>query len=487
MKEYKGSLPEIEVLSLTQDARKVLPGSVFVAIRGTQADGHDFLPQACAQGAVAIVVENLAKVPAGYQGVVLQCKNSRVLLDQMAALFFREPSKELFTYGVTGTNGKTSITYMLEFILNEKKVPCGVLGTINHHLGEKVWPTSMTTPDPILLQQRLREMREEGARAVAMEVSSHALHQHRVDQVHFNSVIFTNLTRDHLDYHKDMKDYLNSKQRLFTELLWSSLKYPLFAIVNVDDPWGVRLRLASNAVLWTYGQKSTADFCFRIDKVDFARTDFSLKTPFGSYNSYIPMCGEHNVANAVAVIAAAASAGIRIRVALEALKNFTGVPGRLQFVPNRKNLNVFVDYAHSPDALENVLSSLQKVRSQAGSQGKIWTVFGCGGDRDKGKRPLMAQVAARLSDYVMVTSDNPRTENPEQIIKDILQGFSLELSQEKILPAQVDRKQAIEQVIKAARPEDIILIAGKGHEDYQIIGHEKTPFDDFKIAQSALL
>lgn len=487
--EYKSLAPEIEVLSLTQDARQVHLGSVFVAIRGTKADGHKFVPQACEAGAIALVVESRDGVPEGFPGFVQVVENTREAMDQLASQFYFHPSKEMFCFGVTGTNGKTSITYMLESVLARVRIPCGVLGTINHHLkinGEdRVWHTEMTTPDAIQLQKRLREMKEAGAKAIAMEVSSHALSQHRADGVHFNTAIFTNLTRDHLDYHSTMKEYFEAKQKLFTDLLWMTEKAPRFAIVNTDDHWGARMKVAGEAGLWSYGTNARADFQYEITKVDFARTDFRLKTPFGVFHSHLPMCGAHNVANAVAVIAAAATSGVPVPVSLEALAGFSGVPGRLQFINNEKSLNVFVDYAHTPDALVNVLQALQKVRTEMRSPASIWTIFGCGGDRDKGKRPLMAKEAAKYADHVMVTSDNPRTEDPYAIVEDIMDGFTPDEKKNKVMK-EVDRRKAIQKVIEMAKPHDVILIAGKGHEDYQIIGRERLQFSDVEVAREIL-
>ncbi len=483
--EYQSPAPDVEVLSLTQDARQVHLGAVFIAIPGTKVDGHQFLPQACEAGAVAVVVERVSEVPKNFTGFVQIVKDARAATDLLAAQFYDHPSRRMFCFGVTGTNGKTSVTYMLEWVLEKAKLACGVLGTINHHLGEKIWSTEMTTPDPISLQKRLREMKEAGAKAVAMEVSSHALVQRRADGVEFNTAIFTNLSRDHLDYHSDMKEYHQAKQRLFTDLMWKSDKHPHFAIINIDDPWGARLRVASSAALWSYGQRQNSDFRYKVTKVDFSRTDFELRTPGGEYKSFLPMCGAHNIANAIAVVAAAATAGVPPAFSLEALNSFPGVPGRLQLVPNARSLNVFVDYAHTPDALENVLRALQTVRTGSGSHSQIWTIFGCGGDRDKGKRPEMMKKAMEASDFVMVTSDNPRTEDPNAIIQDIVEGTDVRGPQSKVR-IQADRCKAIESVIQMAKPHDVILIAGKGHEDYQIIGKEKLPFSDFETAKELL-
>ena len=375
------------------------------------------------------------------------------------------------------------MTYMIEAILNHAQVPTGVIGTVNHHLQAKVWPSEMTTPDPVFLQKRLREFRDEGARAVAMEVSSHALDQARVDSVPFNTVIFTNLTRDHLDYHKTMDQYFEAKQRLFTDLLWATTKRPCFAIINTDDKYGRRMRVADPAILWTYGAKN-ADIRYKIKRMDFALTSFEVTTPLGKGEVHLPMSGIHNVMNALAALGAGLSAGVPLDVCIQALNSFTGVPGRLQSVPNAQNLSVFVDYAHSPDALENVLMAITRVRANLKSSARIWTVFGCGGDRDKGKRPLMAEMALKYSDNVVITSDNPRTEEPQAIIQDIMAGVP-STARDKVT-VMVDRKEAIHSALKTAQPGDVILIAGKGHEDYQIIGTTKFPFSDVQVAQEAM-
>lgn len=475
--------PHREVLGITSDARQVQPGFVFVAIQGVKADGHQYIPDALKAGAIALVVSDMSKVPSQTDASVVQVPKPREVLDLLASRFYADPGQELFCVGVTGTNGKTSITYMIESILSSARVPTGVVGTIDHHLGNQVWPSTMTTPEPVALQKRLREFRDAGARAVAMEISSHALDQFRADSVPFNAVVFTNLTRDHLDYHQTMDAYFEAKQRLFTDLLWKTTKVPCYAIINTDDKYGRRLRVADPAVLWTYGVHDS-DLQFKITKMDFAVTEFDLKTPRGNTQVKLPMSGLHNVLNATAALGVGLAAGIELEKCVQALNNFTGVPGRLQSVPNDKNISVFVDYAHSPDALENVLESLQKVRSNLKSSAKIWTLFGCGGDRDKGKRPLMAEVAARLSDQVMVTSDNPRTEDPAQIIKEIMIGF--DSSENSRVQSEVDRRQAIQKVLSQAQEGDVVVIAGKGHEDYQIIGTEKFPFSDVNIAQEIL-
>lgn len=474
---------EVEVTGIFNDARLVIPNSIFFAIPGVKNDGHQFIPDAVARGAIALVVQDTSLVPATYQGTVVVVARTREALDLVASRFYHNPGQELFCVGVTGTNGKTSVTYMAEAVLNAGRIPTGVIGTVNHHLGEKVWPSEMTTPDPIFLQKRLREFRSAGAMAVAMEVSSHALEQNRVDSVPFNTVVFTNLTRDHLDYHGTMDKYFEAKQKLFTDLLWRTDKQPCFAIVNIADKYGRRLRVAEPATLWTYGTDDS-DLQYKIIKMDFALTHFKVRTPFGDGEVRLPMSGLHNVQNAVAALGVGLSAGMPLELCISALDKFSGVPGRLQSLSTAKDISVFVDYAHSPDALENVLRALTSVRESLKSTARIWTIFGCGGDRDKGKRPLMAQMALRFSDEVIITSDNPRTEEPQAIIQDILAGVTgADKSKTTVI---VDRKEAILQTIQRAKSGDVVLIAGKGHEDYQIIGSEKIPFSDFKIAEEAL-
>ena len=484
--EYSGvSLPleqqQMEVSKVCVDSRQVESRSVFIAIRGSKFDSHNILNEITNQNPLALIVEDRTNISQDFRGIVLVVKNTREALDKLSSRFFSDPSHRQMMFGVTGTNGKTSCTYLFEHIFNSVGFSTGVIGTINHHLGSKVWASETTTPGPIDLQGRLAEMRDLGAKAVAMEVSSHALDQHRADSVHFNVVLFTNLTLDHMDYHHDMKKYFAAKQRLFTELLWKSNKIPQFAIVNIDDPNGKLLRVAGFANLWTYGQSQNSDFQFQVMGGDFSSTEFQLRTPFGDVKTKVPLCGLHNIYNVVGVLAATAGLGIPVEYGLRALQNFSGVPGRLQRAKSNRNLHVFIDYAHTPDALENVLQALQKVRKDIGLNNRIITLFGCGGDRDKGKRPEMAKVAEKYSDFVMVTSDNPRTENPMSIISDIMTGFKH--SKPHI---ESDRRSAIAATLHQARDGDVVLIAGKGHEDYQIIGNEKIHFSDLEVVQEML-
>lgn len=472
-----------ELTGVFFDARQVMPNSVFVAIKGSQNDGHQFLAQAIQAGASAVVVENKSKVPENFKGGVFEVKDTRKALARIAAILNDFPSLELFCFGVTGTNGKTSITYMLEHILNFNHKPTAVMGTVNHRIEDKIWSCQMTTPDSVTLQRRLREFIEHKAVAVAMEVSSHALDQKRVDSVAFNTVIFTNLTLDHLDYHQTMNHYLNSKQKLFTDMLWSSVKKPLFAIVNIDDPYGRKLQVADSAIIWTYGQKES-DFRFKILNMDYSQTEFELNTPMENLTITVPLSGEHMIYNSVASCIAALTCGVSLEQSIRALKTFYGVPGRLQKVQSKVSTKtVFVDYAHTPDALENVLRSLSEVRKKINVKNKIITLFGCGGDRDKSKRPIMAKAAAKYSDFIYITSDNPRTESAQAILEDIKEGLPTDFKKYII---ESDREKAIAAAIRLAGEQDVVLIAGKGHEDYQIIGTEKTHFSDVEVAQKYL-
>lgn len=470
--------PDLElskpIQGLALDVAMVKPDYVFFAIRGHSKDGHDWIPQAIAQGATAIVCSNIGKIPSDYSGLVLQVQDVRGIASMLAARFYQFPSQKMKMIGVTGTNGKTSVSYLTEYFLTCAGYPTAVMGTIDHHLGEKRWPTSLTTPDPISLQQRLLEFQKASALATVMEVSSHALDQKRVEAVDYDVVIFTNLSRDHLDYHKTMTNYHLAKQRLFTDLLWKSQKNQLKAVINTDDVFGRRLKISERAEIWSYGQKDCS-FEFRIKNFDWTGTQILLRSPYGLHEFKIPLLGAHNVYNSVAALAATCVFGADLeQLTLKAIE-FKGIPGRLQKVPIR-NSQVYVDYAHTPDALEKVLSLLVETKKQIQKNSKIWCVFGCGGDRDSGKRPLMAEIAERFSDHVIITSDNPRTENPEVILSDIEKGFK-KSNYKKIS----DRREAIHYVLLNAKEEDVVLIAGKGHEDYQIIGNEKLVFSDYEV------
>lgn len=469
-----GEAASLEAVEVTQDSRAVKPGTVFVAIRGTSGDGHRFLNQAVEQGAIALIVEDEQAIPKAFTGATVKVSNTRQALDQLAKRFFGNPASELFCIGITGTNGKTTVTYMVEAILNHFGWPTGVMGTIDHHLKERKWASQLTTPDALTLQRRLREFQALGARAAAFEVSSHAIDQARVESLPFAVAAFTNFTRDHLDYHKTMESYFAAKERLFNELLGQHPNTAV-AILNADDPWIKKTRVKEGVTTWWFG-KSAADFTFRVINQDLNGSLFHLSTPRGTGEVRLPCPGEHNIYNAVTAIACALAAGCSLHTASEAIAKFYGAPGRLEKVPNGRGLHIFVDYAHTDDALRTVLKALTTLRSQMNSNAKIITVFGCGGDRDKGKRPLMARAATELSDVALITSDNPRSEDPQRIIEDIKAGVPKGWTGHLLVES--DRRKALALALQTAREGDVILVAGKGHEDYQIIGEKKFSFSD---------
>lgn len=479
---YKmGDNPLKEVQQISIDSREVNDSTVFVAIRGTQVDAHQFLPEVCKKNPAAVVVEDESEIPENYRGAVLQVKDCREALQELASQFYESPTDSLVCIGVTGTNGKTSVTYMLEHILSEFGWPCGVLGTIDHHIKDHKWKTSLTTPNAIDLNRRLKEMRALGAKAVAFEVSSHALEQKRADGLNFDVTIFTNLSRDHMDYHKNMQDYFNAKQRLFAGVLQASKKNQTFAVINSDSTYGKQIQVSPKAKTLYYGE-SAEDFEFKILKQGIEHTEFEVCFQGKSYQINLPMVGAYNVENAVAAMAACSCLGVSVESCIKSLESFKGVPGRLERVEINKKINVFVDYAHTDQALASVLNTLLRVKNDM-QLPELITVFGCGGDRDKGKRPLMLESALKYSDKVYLTSDNPRTEDPIQIINDCL--ASKMYSQKSNVVVEPDRKIAIKKAIKEAPEGAVLLIAGKGHEDYQIIGKEKIKFSDIECVKES--
>lgn len=484
-----------QVTEIVFDTRKLRSGCVFVAIRGGKHDGHDFLSEAVAAGAVVLVVESsrASDFEALAQKVaIVSVPSSRHELARLADRFFGHPSRLLFTVGVTGTNGKTTSTNMIEAVLNAGGRPTGVIGTIDHHLRGQVWPSAMTTPDPLVFQGRLREFINAGAKAVALEVSSHALDQARVDAVEFDFGIFTNLTRDHLDYHGTMESYFAAKMRFFTELLARSSKPQPTGLFNVDDEWCARG--AANQIpglrIWRMSadEAGSADFRHSILQQSFLGTRFRLHSPAGQHEIHLPMTGPHNVRNAIGAFAAGLQVGMGPSQLVAALESMPGVRGRLERVAYASNFNIFVDYAHSDDSLRAVLALLNSIRQAmppTQSRARIITIFGCGGDRDRGKRPLMMQAAVAGSDFVILTSDNPRSENPEAILDDAMAGADAALVGKTVL-REVDRRKAIALAIGMAQAGDVVLIAGKGHEEYQQIGDVKHPFSDVKVAEDVL-
>lgn len=479
--DWRSQDPNLQAKGISADSRLIGPGFVYVAIRGYSSDGHQFVQKAIEAGAVALVVEDAKVVPKDFPGAVVQVLDSRLSLQRLSQLFYDSPGHSLTSIAVTGTNGKTSTTYILEYLLNQLGQDCGVIGTINHHFRTKVWPTSLTTPDPITLQKRLRDFLDEGAKSFVIEASSHALFQNRIDQG-FDVVIFTNLSRDHLDYHKDMEDYFQAKARLFSEKMLKE-STDCMAVVNCDDLFGIRLlEMSPGRRIYTFGKIESAHLRFAIVESRLDGTDINLT--IGGKNNFLiksPLIGEHNAYNLIGCLAVIYGLGYDIKKAAESFLQFPGVPGRMQKVEGKSGAFGFVDYAHTPDALEKAILALRPL-VPAGK--KLITVFGCGGDRDQGKRPIMGELATRLSDLTIITSDNPRTEEPGQIIKEICGGI-VEPKTKKFMPC-LDREEAIQQACQLASPGDAILLAGKGHEDYQIIGTEKRHFDDFELLRKYL-
>ncbi|MDZ4663159.1 MAG: UDP-N-acetylmuramoyl-L-alanyl-D-glutamate--2,6-diaminopimelate ligase [Pseudomonadota bacterium] len=479
-----GETSQVDVRGLAFDSRKVGRDFVFIAVRGSSFDGHSFLSEVVKKEPCALIVESLEQIPKNYSGAVVKVSDSRSALEILSNRFFGDPANDLFCVGVTGTNGKTTICHLIEKVLTDSEWKTGVMGTINHHLGDKIWESEMTTPDPITFYRRLAEFKSLGAKALALEVSSHALMQSRVDSVPFDIGVFTNLTHDHLDYHKTLSHYFSAKERLFSKLLYHSKKPFKFAIINFDDPWGAKIQVAGNAKTWSYGQ-SPSDFQFRVIDQDLEGSSFEVKTPRGAVTVFTPLIGLHNIYNVTATLAVGVAAGIAISRCVEALSQATGAKGRLERVRNNRGLGIFVDYAHSGDALENVLKALIGLRDSKKLKSKIITVFGCGGDRDKGKRSIMGKIASDLSDLVVVTSDNPRTEDPEAIINEILVGIPKTEINKKVFVSP-DRKAAIAKALSLAVKGDIVLVAGKGHEEYQIIGKDKKKFSDVQTVNEVL-
>jgi len=474
---------EIRVTAIAHDSRTVTPGTLFVAVPGQHADGATFAPRAVARGAVAVVAESAA--PAGIGVPWLRTSNARRALAELSDIFFEHPSETLTVIGVTGTNGKTTTTYLLAAVFDAAGLPCGRLGTVSVRTG----PTpgdetdaSHTTPESNEVQRLLREMVSRGCKACAMEVSSHALVLERVASLRFAAAIFTNLTRDHLDFHGDMASYYEAKRRLF-DLLPPGAP----AAINLDDPRGPELAAHVSRAI-TFGIHRAADVRPESVQSTLDGLAFDVVTPRGKLAVRSPLVGWPNVYNILGVVACAVALDIPSDAIEHGLAQLDGVPGRFQVVSGTTDdVRVVVDYAHTDDALKNLLETARPL-----THGRLITVFGCGGDRDRSKRPLMGAVAARLSDLVVLTSDNPRSEDPDRIIDEIKRGIvqPVDPSAPKRagtpLMVQRDRRLAIEQAIRASRAGDVVLIAGKGHEKYQVIGDRTTPFDDVEVARAAL-
>ena len=459
------------------DSRQARPGAVFAAIKGFTMDGHKFVEDVVRRGAAGIISE--MDPPTGFEACWFKVKDTREALATGARFVHNNPSSKLDLVGITGTNGKTTTTYLINAVATAADRIPSMLSTVEYRIGDDSRPAVRTTPEASDTQRFLAEAVSKGSRLAVMEASSQALHLRRCDGLEFRATVFTNLTRDHLDYHGTMENYFDAKKMLFDGRIGAK---PGVAIINVDDEWGLKLVNELNSIgvrVITFAQNTNADFTSSDIVVSLNRgTSFLMKTPDGDVEIESPLVGKPHVYNMLAASAVAAETGIAIEQVRLGLSESVGAPGRFERVPNEEGLAVIVDYAHSDDALENTLRTARELCS-----GRVITVFGCGGDRDKTKREPMGRIAARLSDVVYVTSDNPRTEDPSEIISDIEIGLKAENSDYKI---EADRKDAIFGAIMEAGTEDVVIIAGKGHETYQIIGGDKFHFDDREIALEAL-
>lgn len=467
-------LADPDISSLCHDSRLAKPGSLFFALPGAKSDGTAFIPQAVEKGAAALVAEKAVK---GIECPTIVVENARAAMADIAAEFYGHPDRDLKCVGVTGTNGKTTSAYLVKHICDAAGLRPGLIGTVKYVVAGEERPAPHTTPESIDLQQILAEIRDTGGRSVAMEVSSHAVVQHRVRSVEFDAGIFTNLTQDHLDYHGSMEAYFEAKASWFDALAEQKTKKAR-AVVNSDDRFGQRLidRISKKIKTVTFGQNVHAEFRASSIRQDLHGTRFALEARGKSYLVRTPLIGLFNVYNVLGALAASMTCGVELRRAIDALADAPQVPGRLERVPSRRNFQVFVDYAHTDDALRNVLQTLRDA-----GPARLIAVFGCGGDRDRAKRPLMANAGETLADHIILTSDNPRSEDPEEILKEMEKGLSRR-THEKI----VDREQAIRRAVDLAGPGDIVLIAGKGHEKTQEFSDRKVPFDDVAVAARAI-
>ncbi len=467
---------DVPVTDVTHDSRQAGKGTLFVAVRGELFDAHKFIPQVMQQGAVGVISE--LERPADFAGAWIQVENVRRAMALAAAEVHHHPSRELNLVGITGTNGKTTTAYLVASIPEAAGERVAMTGTVEYRLGNERKKAGRTTPEATDMQRLLRQAVEIGCRTAVMECSSQAMDFHRCDELEYAVAVFTNLTRDHLDYHKTMENYWYAKQRLFDGRLGSR---PKTSVINLDDPRGVELadRLRNEGLrVVTYAVKSDADITARDPEFSLAGMSFRLRTPDGERDFHSPLVGPPHVYNTLAAVASGLVLGYSLDVITKAMEKCTGAPGRFERVPHEGDFAVVVDYAHSDDALLNVLRAARDV-----TKGRIITVFGCGGDRDRTKRAPMGEAAGSLSDVVILTSDNPRTEGPNQILADAEVGIQKTgKPYEKI----ADRREAIHHAISQARTDDLVLIAGKGHEDYQIIGREVFHFDDKEVAREAL-
>ncbi len=469
------------ISGIEYDSRRVKPGDVFVAIRGESSDGNKFIDKAIASGAVAIVTDSADGQP--LEGVAwAQVPHGRRALARLSQNFYKRPAERLAITGVTGTNGKSTAAFLVEAILAAAGRKSALIGTIEYHVAGKILPAPHTTPEPLELSRMLSEALGHGATEAVMEVSSHALAQQRIYGIPFDVAVFTNLTRDHLDYHHTMDDYFCAKRVLFEGC---GTDAPRIAVINTDDEYGQQLQKASRkhgSEVLTYG---LGQGDFRAEKVDITPrgTRFDLVTPQETVPLFSPLLGKVNVYNILAAAGAAYARGCQHETIAKGVAALTRVPGRFERVDCKQPFTVVVDYAHTDDALRNLTALAREFVQRSGQKGRVITLFGCGGDRDRAKRPLMGEAAGRGSDFVVLTSDNPRSEDPLAIINDALVGLQRSGTRYKTEP---DRKAAMALAIHEARPGDIVLLAGKGHEKVQVLRQGSVPFNDAEIAQQIL-
>ena len=468
---------DIDVHRIQYDSRKVERGDCFVALRGAGTDGHKFVEAAMEQGAKVVVLEQDSTLPDSYfmhtHVVKVVVPDSRKALALISANYFGLPSRQLTMVGVTGTNGKTTTTHLVKSILEAGGQRVGLIGTIEYKIGDEVIPASHTTPESLELNGMLAQMLKSGCQSVSMEVSSHALHQSRVYGIDYDVAVFTNLTQDHLDYHGTMDEYFKAKKILFDNLSEDAV-----AVTNCDDEWGMKIVSERKGRTISYGVSQEADVQATDIRVSMDGTTFKIRSANNEYSVSSPLVGRFNVYNILSAYSTGVALGCeheKIALGISSVKN---VRGRFERIPSPKGWTAIIDYAHTPDALEKCLRTIHDVLPKE-NRGRIITVFGAGGDRDRTKRPLMGKIAGTLSDIAIVTSDNPRTEDPQQIINEIVAG----IPREAAVSQEPDRRTAIHTALRQARAGDVVLIAGKGHEDYQVIGKEKRHFSDREVVQ----
>ncbi len=462
--EIRGN-QEIEVKGLTANSKQAAPGFLFIVKRGQKSDGSKFIPEAIQKGAAALLSDTYNPHFKEITQVVHPQPRSIELF--LAQRFYDNPTRKLEMIGVTGTNGKTTTTYLIKYLLEQKGILCGLVGTIAWVTGKKAVLPTLTTPDSLTLMHLFGEMVHEGVRTVVMEVTSHALHQKRVEGIDFQIAVFTNLTQDHLDYHQTMEAYGAAKALLFESLTPSA-----WALINADDPAASLMTAKSQARLFTYGMSFSADLYAADLRMTLQGMEFEVHYQKEKVLFQTRLVGRFNVYNILAATAVALIRGVTLSEVSQKIASFEGIPGRLERVVNGKNLQIFVDYSHTPDSLENALKTLQEFK-----QGRLITVFGCGGDRDQTKRPIMGSIAERLSDIAILTSDNPRSEDPGEIARQVLKGCK------EAVILELDRRKAIELATQLATPQDTILIAGKGHETTQTFAGQTVHFDDREVAR----